>query len=119
MRQLAAVALVGLAFSAFAQDVAVPPQEIKAKWVGKKIFARATTGQLIEFSIMPDGTASVSAGNFNDTGTWRLSENGYCTKWQKIRAGTEGCLTVVHRGGDTLVLNADGSVNTQILRVPE
>jgi hypothetical protein len=119
MRFVVALSLCAVAASAFAQDQLVSPDEIKAKWVGKKVFARSAAGQLADFVMMADGSASVSVANFSDTGTWRLWEKGYCARWQKIRAGTEACLTVVRRGGDMFVLNPDGSVNSQILSIPE
>jgi hypothetical protein len=102
--------------TAHAQDVVVPGDEINATWVGKKVFARASSGQLAELMLSADGSANVSVGNFNDAGTWRPYEKGYCVKWNKIHAGTETCLTVVRRGADMFVLNPDGSVASQVLR---
>jgi hypothetical protein len=102
---------------AWAQDQAVTPGEIKSTWVGKKVFGRASNGGLLDFAMLPDGSASLAVGNFSDTGVWRLTETGYCAKWTKLRGGQEGCFTVVRRGSDVLVLNPDGSTNVQVLRV--
>ncbi|HUR88494.1 MAG TPA: hypothetical protein VMZ74_05340 [Ramlibacter sp.] len=119
MRKLC-IALMAFGWmAAHAQDVPYPPDDIKAKWVGKKIFARASNGQLVDLTLDADGNATVAVGNLVDSGRWRLWEKGYCAKWQKIRAGQEACLTVVRRGSDIYVLNADGSVNAQVLRNPE
>ena len=119
MRKLCIV-LMGFGWmAAHAQDVQYPPDDIKAKWAGHKIFARTANGQLTDLELNADGTASVAVGNFADTGTWRLWEKGYCAKWQKIRGGQEACLTVVRRGSDIVVLNPDGTLNSQVLRAPE
>jgi hypothetical protein len=121
MQTLKAIAIVcGLAAvsaGAAAQDQAMTPDEIKSSWIGKKVFARSAAGGLVDFSMLSDGSATVAVGNTTDTGTWRLTPTGYCATWQKLRGGQESCFTVVRRGADTFVLNADGSVNTQILRV--
>jgi hypothetical protein len=101
---------------ALAQDTRLSPDEIRAAWVGKKVLAQTSRGAQFEFRMMADGSATVSGG-VNDTGTWRLNETGYCATWQKIRGGKEGCLTVVRKGDKTLVLNADGSTNTEVLKV--
>ena len=114
---IALCALVAACGAAWAQDQAVSPDEIRSTWVGKKIFARSGSGALLDFSMMADGSASVSAGNTNDTGVWHLTPTGYCAKWQKLRGGQEACFTVVRRGSDVLVLNPDGSLSAQILRV--
>ena len=101
-----------------AQDVPVPPDEIKSKFVGKKLFSRSmTNGALVDFALHADGTATVSASpNFNDTGKWWLNESGYCTKWTRLRQGQEACFRIVRRGSDLLILDADGKVSSQILR---
>ena len=44
-----------------------------------------------------NGSASVAVSapqKFNDTGSWRVSGNKFCTKWGIIRDGAEGCSTV-------------------------
>jgi hypothetical protein len=118
MYRMFGILLVGLGcVAAHAQDAAVSGDEIKATWVGKKIFARSSTGGLVDFTMAADGTASVAVGNFTDTGTWRPQDKGYCAKWNKIRGGQESCFNVVRRGGDLYVLNPDGSTNTQILKI--
>ena len=101
-----------------AQDVPVPPDEIKAKFVGKKLFTRSmSNGALADFVMHADGTATVSANpNFSDTGKWWLNETGYCTKWTRMRQGQEACFRIVRRGSDLMILDADGKVSSQILR---
>jgi len=61
----------------------------------------------------PDGTALVS-GAAVDTGTWRLSEQGYCATWKKIRSGLERCFTIMRKGTDLEVINPDGTLSTTI-----
>lgn len=116
---LIGAALFGICALAQAQDQPVTGDQIKAMWVGKKVFGRSTTGGLLDFYLKADGTSAVSVGNLNDTGTWRPTPTGYCATWQKIRAGEERCFTVVNRGGKMLVLNPDGSVGTEVIKVSD
>lgn len=102
-----------------AQDQAMTGEQIKSGWAGKKVSGRSTTGGPVDLYIKADGTAQVSVGNTTDSGTWRPTETGYCAKWQKIRAGEERCFNVVNRAGKVLVLNADGSIGTEILKVTD
>ena len=93
---LVALAFVSLHWNvALAQDGPVSPKGIKELlgWVGTSLGTTAG-GARSALRLEPDATASVSAGSTNDTGTWRLWENGYCTTWKTIRAGQERCFTV-------------------------
>jgi uncharacterized membrane protein len=100
-----------------AQDVLMTPGEIKAQWSGKKLFGRSATGGLMDVQLLADGTATVSIGNSYDTGTWRLSADGYCVTWKQIRAGQERCFTVIRKGNLATVLNPDKTVSAEILRI--
>ncbi len=97
--------------SAYAQDVPVTPKEIQDTWVGKTLVGSTANGAAATMRLHADGTATVSAGSTNDTGTWRISEQGYCTTWKSIRAGQERCFTVKRSGTKSTVLNPDGSVS--------
>ena len=113
----AVVASILMAPVAFAQDQAMTGEQVKAALVGKKVFGRSSSAGLVDFFMRVDGTADVAVGNMTDTGVWRITDNGYCTTWKKIRPGQERCFTLVKRGDKTLILNPDGSVGTEILRV--
>lgn len=112
------LALVAVAAPcAQAQDIPLTGEEIRKVLVGKKIFGRSGSN-LVEYRMNPDGTSEVSAGtSYQDTGTWRSTDTGYCATWKKLRNGQERCFTVVRRGGSMLVLNPDQSVGTEILRI--
>ena len=114
---LMCAAMFNLSTPAQAQDQAVSGEQIKATWVGKKVFARSAKGGLVDFYLKADGTSEVSTGRITDTGTWRPTEKGYCATWKKIRAGEEACFHVVNRDGKLLVLNTDGSLSTEIIRL--
>ena len=110
----AAVSLLVIPFSSsLAQEAPVSAKEIQDSWVGKDLTGTTASGARAAMRLEADGKASVSAGNANDTGTWRLSENGYCTTWKTIRAGQERCFTVVKAGELFKVLNPDGSLSGQ------
>jgi len=94
----------------------IPPSRIQAEWVGKTVEARAADGKSYLMSLKPDGTAALG-GAGNDVGNWRLTDTGYCAKWTKIRGGAERCFTVRRTGGETVILNPDGSVNTTVVSV--
>jgi hypothetical protein len=108
-----------LAVSAAAQDSSVSGEDFRKAVTNKKIFARSSNGQLMDLSMRDDQSAQVSIGNMNDTGTWRSTPDGYCAKWNRIRAGEERCFTVVRRGGTMVVLNPDKTVSAEILRMTD
>ncbi len=103
-----------------AQDAVMTPEEIQSAWAGKTVVAMIASGpsmgKAVELQLKADGSAELT-GSFADTGTWRLSDKGYCATWKKIRAGKEGCFTVVRKGSELHVLNADGSPNTTVTAV--
>ena len=63
-----------------------------------------------------DNSAEI-VGAIVDTGTWRLSDSGYCATWKKIRAGQERCFTVIRKGAEQHVFNPDGSLSTIVTQV--
>jgi hypothetical protein len=103
-----------------AQDGTVTPQTIQSTWVGKTLVSTIGNGPLkgkqINLYLNPDGSARVE-GAIVDSGTWRLSDQGYCATWKNIRAGQERCFTVVRKGNDQLVNNPDGSLNNTITEI--
>jgi uncharacterized membrane protein len=103
-----------------AQNGLLSPKEIEATWVSKTVAGTVgsgpSAGKSIEFTMNLDGTAMV-AGAVVDTGTWRLSESGYCATWKKIRAGQERCFTVVRKGSNLEVINPDGTLSTTVTAI--
>lgn len=97
--------------AASAQDGVVTGKEIQEKWIGKELSGTSVNGVKAYMKFEADGRVSISAGAFNDTGTWRPWENGYCATWQTIRAGQERCLTVTRSGTRLKVTNPDGSLS--------
>jgi hypothetical protein len=108
-----------LVSGAYGQATLMAPQEISAQWVGKKILARDPKGNLLDFKLISDGTAEVAGSSWSDKGTWRLSSDGYCATWKKIRAGQERCFTVQVAGTTVTILNPDQSVSGVLLRVSD
>ena len=104
--------LVGsfVASNAICLEAAIAPSEIQQRWVGKTLLGSTASGGRVTMVLRPDGSAELS-GAANDAGTWRLSENGYCTTWNKVRAGQERCFTAHRNGKAITVLNPDGSVS--------
>ena len=106
--------------AAWAQDGALSPQDIQSTWVGKTVTGTIQGGSLagktIEMQLKADGSAAID-GAIADTGTWRLSDNGYCATWKKIRAGQERCFVVVRKGAEQHVMNPDGTLSTVVSRV--
>jgi hypothetical protein len=107
-------------WSVRAQDSLVSPQEIQANWVGKTVVGLLGTGsaagKTVDLQLKADGTSELS-GAFLDAGTWRLSEQGYCNTWKKIRAGQERCFTVAKRGASVVIINPDGSINSTVVQI--
>lgn len=101
------------------QATLMAPQDIGAQWVGKKIVVSDPKGNPLEFQIRSDGSAEVAGNNWSDKGTWRLSADGYCATWKRIRAGQERCFTVQLAGTTVTILNPDQSVSGVLLRVSD
>jgi hypothetical protein len=105
---------------ASAQDGPVSSQDIQASWVGKTMVGTVgsgpAAGKPVEFTMYADGSAAVS-GAAVDTGTWHLSDQGYCATWKKIRGGQERCFTVIRKGAELQVINPDGSLNTTVTQI--
>jgi len=88
------------------------PAQIEAAWVGKTLKAQSPKGKSYTLNFKADGSAEIS-GDFQDKGSWRLSETGYCTNWPGIH-GKENCFTVRKAGNQYTTIAADGSVNATI-----
>ena len=73
------------------------PADIKATFAtGKSFTATSVGGTAFSFTFNPDGSAvQVSKGQSVTNGAWRLSDNGYCSKWG---SGSENCYTVEKNG---------------------
>ena len=108
-----AIVLSSVVMPVQAQEVAVTGKEIQDNWVGKTLFGTSANGASVTMKLSADGTATLVAGSANDLGTWRVSENGYCTTWKTIRAGQERCFTTRRSGSKVIVLNPDGSASGQ------
>lgn len=97
----------------FAQNGPVSGKEIQETWVGKDLTGTTASGAKVSMRLDQDGTATLSAGNTDDSGTWRPFDTGYCTTWKTIRAGQERCFTVTRDGAVFKVANPDGSPSGQ------
>jgi hypothetical protein len=109
-RSMAVVFASVAASYALCQESVISPKEIQDEWVGKTLVGTTANGGKVTMVLRSDGNAEL-AGAANDAGTWRVSGNGYCTTWKKIRAGQERCFTARRSGTNITVLNPDGSVS--------
>lgn len=76
----------------------------------------------------PGGSASLDVGGRSDKGSWRISGDSVCTKWEKTDGGRERCFTVhMRRGrfpgfgapkGVFLFYNSDGSYYAEARLAP-
>lgn len=73
-------------------------QQVKALMVGKTVSWVTPDGESRGYSkYKPNGTATATItepNEFKDKGTWRMVGNRFCSTWQVIRDGQEGCSTV-------------------------
>ena len=111
---LLATAVLLLPPAAWGQDDVVTGAQLQELWAGKELVGNAANGSRIFMRFEKDGTASISVGNFSDTGQWRPHERGYCAKWAVIRKGDEACFSVVRSAGGYRILNPDGSFGGHI-----
>lgn len=112
---VACIAALGLFASAAvgAQERPLTADDVKDRWVGKAAIGSTTAGMAVELRLLADGSAAIVAGSTSDTGTWRLTPQGFCTTWKIIRAGQERCFTGIVQGTAVKVFNPDGSAAGQ------
>ncbi len=120
LKVTALIAALASVLPLLAQDLNLSAADIQARWVGKTVVVVPAAGPLMGKTLLlqlkANGYALLS-GAFQDTGVWRLSDQGYCVAWTKIRGGEEGCQTVVVKAGQTQVINANGSLNSTVTEV--
>jgi hypothetical protein len=106
---LVAILLAAAVAPALAAAIVLSPAEIKASFgTGKPFTAASTTGsKTYSFTLKPDGTAMRTAKGSTaiTSGTWRVSEKGYCSKWG---SGTESCYTIEKDGKSFTVRDTSG-----------
>jgi hypothetical protein len=112
----AIIILAGLAATSLvmANDF-LKPNQIQSLLVGKKVVAQIGNGPMLDFQMNADLTTTTSAAG-GDVGKWRLSDDGYCITWKKIRAGNERCFKVSKMGFGYFIINPDGS-QVRIVRI--
>jgi hypothetical protein len=68
------------------------PQQITTDLVGKTWSGTLSNGSSTTWALAKDGTTQIQGG-LNDSGRWRLSDDGYCVTWSRLRQGVERCYT--------------------------
>ena len=102
--------LVATAFMPAAAQTQPGPQ-IFQSWLGKTLALEFPDGQKSQVVYASDGTAKVS-GAYSDTGKWRLTDDGYCLTWAKLRGGREICLTITPWDGRFLLVQQGTTIVT-------
>ncbi len=116
---LAAAAVIGSASATFTAEK-ISQQELEQAFKGKSINYDDGAGGKGVISYNADGTLRVTATSGpqapEDSGTYRIAEGGYCSKWQKLRSGTEACFTASKvEGGGFQLWKADGSKDVLLM----
>jgi hypothetical protein len=84
------------------------PQQISSDLVGKSWSGKLYNGSPTTQVVNADGTIRIEGG-LNDGGRWRLSDNGYCVTWNRMRHGVETCYVVERtQSGHYVVSRANG-----------
>lgn len=91
--RLVAAALIFCAVATSGPAWSLGGEDLKAAWSGKTFEASLATGMLNQLTFGADGTIKV-AGAVEDTGVWRPSSQGYCTKWKVLNGAQERCFVV-------------------------
>ena len=106
------ISLSCLAISVHAADKAhlLLPAEITSTFAtGVPFAATAPSGKMIMLTLKPDGTAQATpkGKKKGKRGKWRLSDDGYCTTWEK---SSEHCYKIRQNGAGYDVLNISGII---------
>ena len=100
-----------LAAGSAAAASSLTPQDIKATFgTGKPFAATSSGGQVYTFVLKPDGSATQAPKGSNTTivtGTWRVNDKGYCSKWG---TNAEHCYLVEKNGARYDVRDGTGQV---------
>jgi len=91
-----------------AQAQTVTGAQIMADWTDKTTHATLPDGRAATLQFAKDGKITIK-GAVNDTGTWKPTETGYCTKYRELRKGAEACFKVEKAGDKYVVTNTNGS----------
>ena len=92
------------------QGTEMTPKQISTDLVGKSWSGKMSNGSPTTQTVNADGTITI-AGGLNDKGRWRMSDNGYCVTWNRMRHGVEGCYIVERTpSGHYVVRRADGQL---------
>jgi hypothetical protein len=51
-------------------------------------------GKVATVDYFPDGRQIIDWGSGNDTGTFRINEDEFCSTWSRLRNGEESCSTI-------------------------
>ncbi len=90
--------------------VAMTPQQISSDLVGKTWSGTLSNGSQTSQVVDANGDIRIQGG-LNDRGHWRMSDNGYCVTWNRMRHGVEGCYIVERTpSGHYVVRRADGQL---------
>ena len=108
--------LLGMSQAAYAQTK-LTPEQIQSDIVGHSMLGKNPQGQTFDFKMFVDGTMKTESFG-GDKGVWRLSKDGYCATWERLRGGKEACFQVSKPLLNYLVHNPDGSVTTVIKKEP-
>lgn len=109
---VAAVAVSGATLAVAQQKIS--QQEMEQSFKGKTFKFDDGAGNTGTITYGSDMSLKVKASSGpqspEDSGTYRFGEGGYCSKWQKLRSGTEACFTASKvDGGGYQLWKADGS----------
>ena len=99
-----------LPLAAVAAATVLSPQQIKATFgTGAPFRSTSPAGVVNTLVLKADGTASRApkGSTAATTGTWRLSDTGYCSKWGK---NAENCYTIQVNANKYAVLDAKGKL---------
>lgn len=109
--QASLVSLLLCASSSVLAQTMLTPEQIKSELAGHTMLAKTNRGQMFDFTMLANGTMKTDSFG-GDKGVWRLSADGYCATWDKIRAGKEACFQVSKPLLNYIVHGADGSFST-------
>lgn len=98
------VVLGALLFAAApAQTQTQSGKQIFQSWLGRTLDYELADGRKGVSIYATDGTAKAS-GAVSDTGKWRVTDDGYCVTWTRIRGGSERCFTITPWGSSFLLV---------------
>lgn len=95
-----------------ADAVALSPEALKLRLMGNSFLADPFSGAQLQLQYK-ESYAFVNAGNFSDSGKWKVEESAVCVEWRKV---AHSC-SEIRAHGDVLLVKRSSNGEIMIMKL--